>query len=196
MLTPGQHRVLAFIKDYVATQGRAPSLSEIASGIGIRSRGSVHRQVQVLEAAGQIKLLPGRKRGIVLAQEDGLCLPLLGRIAAGRPIEAVSGEDTLNLADFLLGPGRYALRVTGSSMIGAGIMEGDTVIIEPREVPEDGEIVVALIDHEEVTLKRIQYRKDGTIALIAENPELPPMIYPAARITVQGVVVGQLRSYR
>lgn len=199
MLTSRQRDVLAFIRQYLAREDRAPSLEEIAAGIGIRSKGVVHRHVQALAEAGEIRLLAGRKRGIELA--DGgpagqTTLPLLGRIAAGRPIEAIPGQDSLNLSDFLLGPDRYALRVQGDSMIEAGILDGDTVVIEQREVADDGEIVVALIDGEEATLKRLRYQRDGSIALIAANPAMPPMIYPAERVTVQGVVVGQLRSYR
>ncbi len=199
MLTTRQRDVLAFIRQYLARQGHAPALDEIARGIGIRSKGVVHRHVQALADAGKIRLLPGRKRGIELVDEksaEGATLPLLGRIAAGYPIEAIPGQDTLNLADFLLGPGRYALRVAGDSMIEAGILDGDTVVIEQRDAADDGEIVVALIDGEEATLKRLKYRRDGNIALIAANPAIPAMIYAADRVTIQGVVVGQLRSYR
>jgi len=199
MLTTRQRDVLAFIRQYLARQGHAPALEEIARGIGIRSKGVIHRHVQALADAGEIRLLPGRKRGIELVADkpaEGMTLPLLGRIAAGYPIEAIPGQDTLNLSDFLLGPNRYALRVQGDSMIEAGILDGDTVVIEQCEVADDGEIVVALIDGEEATLKRLRYRHDGTIALIAANPAIAPMIYTADRVAVQGVVVGQLRSYR
>ena len=187
MLTTRQRDVLAFIHQYFTRQGHAPALDEIARGIGIRSKGVVHRHVQALADAGEIRLLPGRKRGIELVAD---------KPAAGYPIEAIPGQDTLNLADFLLGANRYALRVQGDSMIEAGILDGDTVVIEQRDVANDGEIVVALIDGEEATLKRLRYRHDGTIALIAANPAIAPMIYAADRVAVQGVVVGQLRSYR
>jgi repressor LexA len=200
MLTPSQHKTLAFIQQYIASHGYAPSLSEIALGIGIQSKGVAHRYVQALAEEGVVTLHAGRKRGIELVEPEGdetseLTMPLLGRIAAGQPIEAIPGQDVLDLSS-LYGPNRYALRVTGDSMIDAGILDGDTVIIEHREIADDGEIVVALIDGEDATLKRLKYRQDGNLALIAENATMPPMIYSAERVMVQGIVVGQLRWYR
>ena len=198
MLTPSQHKTLTFIRQFSARHGYAPSLSEVAEGIGIRSKGVAHRYVQALARAGHLILHPGQQRGIELVEEagdDALSLPLQGCIAAGRPIEAIPGQDRLDLAE-LLGPDRYALRVKGDSMVEAGIQDGDTVIVEHRDSADDGAIVVALIDGEEVTLKRLRRRKDGSITLIAENPEMPPMQYAAERVAVQGVVVSLLRSYR
>lgn len=202
MLTPAQQKTLDFIRRYRRLQGGCPSLMEIAAGIGIRSRGVAHRYVQALIVAGYLRQHPGRKRGLELTEKaekisiPATTLPLLGSIAAGRPIEAVPGEDTIDLTAFLLGLNRYALRVRGDSMIEAGILDGDTVIIDARDSADDGAIVVALIDEAEVTLKRLQYRKDGSIQLSAANPAYTPMIYGAARVRIQGVVVGVLRSYR
>lgn len=199
MLTRTQQKTLDFIRRYCLQQGHSPSLAEIALGIGIRSRGVVHRHVQALAEAGCIRLEPGRKRGIRLAEDTltaAYSLPLLGRIAAGQPIEAIPGRDTLDLATFLLGPDRYALQVRGDSMIEAGILDGDTVIIRQGSDARDDDIVVALIDGQEATLKRLKRRSDGNIMLIAANRAIPPMIYSADRVTVQGIVVGQLRSYR
>jgi repressor LexA len=122
-------------------------------------------------------------------------LPLLGRIAAGQPIEAIPDEDTLNLTEFLLGPTRFALRVQGDSMMEAGILDGDTVIIQRRETAADGDIVVALIDDEEATLKRLYHLSNKRIKLVAENSAFTPMCYAAERIRIQGVLVGQLRTY-
>jgi len=198
MLTPSQHKTLTFIRQFSARHGYAPSLSEIAEGIGIRSKGVAHRYVQALAQMGHLVLHPGRQRGIELVEEAGdgaLSIPLQGTIAAGRPIEAISGQDRLDLAE-LLGPNRYALWVRGDSMVEAGIQDGDTVIVEHRESADDGAIVVALIDGEEVTLKRLQRHVDGSISLIAENPDMPPMLYAAERVAVQGVVISLLRSYR
>ncbi len=199
MLTPAQQKTLDFIRRYWRLQGRSPSLMEIAAGIGIRSRGVVHRYVQALIAAGHVRRLPGRKRGLELTEQDSAqayILPLLGRIAAGRPIEAIPGEGTLDMTAFLLGLNRYALRVYGDSMIEAGILDGDTVIVDARGDAGEGAIVVALIDEQEATLKRLHRRKDGSIQLTAANAALAPMIYSAERVRVQGVVVGVLRSYR
>ncbi len=197
MLTPRQLQTLNFIRHFIATHQHAPSLTEIAHGIGIRSKGVAHRYVQALADAGHLILHPGRQRGLELVEEeraDMLSMPLMGCIAAGQPIEAIPGQDVLNLGE-LLGADRYALRVKGDSMIDAGIQDGDTVIIEQRGHADDGEIVVALIDGEEATLKRLKTRQDGCVELIAENPEMPPLIYAAERIAVQGVLVGLLRCY-
>ena len=198
MLTATQHKVLDFIRQYLKSRAYAPSLEEIATGIGIRSKGTAHRHVQALAQAGHLRLIPGRKRGIELVAQPrghGLKLPLLGRIAAGRPIEAIADQENLNLADYLLGPDRYALQVSGDSMIGAGILDGDLVIVKRQDTANDNQIVVALIDGEEATLKRLQHRPDGNILLIAENPQMPPLTYAAERVSIQGVLVGQLRRY-
>lgn len=198
MPTPSQDKTLQFIRRHLAQHGHAPSLSAIAAGLGLRSKAVVHRHVQALADQGYLRVEPGRHHGIALtdkAAEELLSLPLLGRIAAGRPIEAIPDEHTLNLAEFLLGPDRYALRVFGDSMIGAGILDGDTVVVAQRDTANDGDIVVALIDNQEATLKRLKRRKDGMIELIAANPAIPNMVYAADRVRLQGVVVGQLRSY-
>ncbi len=197
MLTPTQDRTLAFIRRYLKRRGYAPSLIEIAEGIGITSKGTAHRHVQALADAGRIRLIPGRKRGIALVDDEEAAkssLPLLGRIAAGRPIEAIAGQDRLDLKD-LLGPDRYALQVQGESMIGAGILDGDLVVIERCDTADDGAIVVALIDDEEATLKRLKRLKSGRIKLLAENPEVPPLTYAAKRVRIQGVLVCQMRRY-
>ena len=123
-------------------------------------------------------------------------IPLLGRIAAGQPIEAIEGRDELNLADFLMSSDRFALQVTGNSMIDAGILDGDTVIIRQQQTATNGDIVVALIDGIEATLKRLKKLPDGMILLMPENKFMEPKVYPAQRVQIQGVVVGQLRSYQ
>ena len=122
-------------------------------------------------------------------------IPLLGRIAAGQPIEAIEEQSHLDLAGFLVGPDRYALRVTGESMIDVGILDGDTVILRKQETARRGDIVVALIDGQEATLKRLGETRDGVIELVPENKSMTTMRYAAARVRIQGVLVGQLRTY-
>lgn len=199
MLTPMQQKTLDFIRGYWQRWGCSPSFTEIAAGIGIRSRGVVHRYVQALIAAGHVRRHAGRKRGLEPAGQGAARpheIPLLGRIAAGRPIEAIPGEDTLDLTVFLLGAGRYALQVRGDSMIEAGILDGDTVIVEACDHADDNAIVIALIDEGDATLKYFARRRDGSIQLTAANAAIAPMIYGAGRVRIQGVVVGVLRSYR
>lgn len=196
-MTPQQNNTLVFIMGYIQIHGHAPTLEEIGAAVGVRSRGAVHRLVQALVDKGHLLRERASWRGLRLVEGGReAVLPLVGCIAAGQPIEAIPGEDTLNLSDFLIGPRRYALRVVGDSMVGAGILHGDIVVVEHNDTARDGEIVVVLIDNKEVTLKRLKRLKDGAIELIAENPAMPPMIYPAQRVCIQGVVVGQLRTYR
>lgn len=197
MLSARQQDTYRFIRDYIARQGRAPLLEEIAKGLGIRSKGVVHRYVQALSEEGLIELQPGRHRGITLSDKQAAqpTLPLLGRIAAGQPIAAIPGQDEVNLAEFFIGPDRFLLKVQGDSMIEAGILDGDMVVIERCEQAAEGEIVVALIDREEATLKRLQNNRDGTVTLHPANAALSPMRYDVERVAIQGRVIGQLRSY-
>ena len=123
-------------------------------------------------------------------------LPLLGRIAAGQPIEAIPGEEEINLSEFFVNHNRFVLRVAGDSMIEDGILDGDMVVVEKRDTADNGEIVVALIDGAEATLKRLHKNRDGTVTLRPANSRMPPMRYSAVRVRIQGVVVGQFRSYR
>ncbi len=197
MLSDRQQDTYHFIRHYIARHGRAPLLSEIAEGLGIRSKGVIHRYVQALADAGLIALQPGRHRGITLTDEQAAepVLPLLGRIAAGQPIEAIPGQDEVNLAEFFMGPDRFLLKVQGDSMVEAGILDGDMVVIERCEQADDGDVVVALIDDEEATLKRLQDNRDGTVTLYPANSTFSPMRFAAERVAIQGRVIGQLRSY-
>lgn len=198
-LSDKQRLTLDFIQRYIAIHTVAPKLQEIAEGIGIRSRGVAHRYVQALIDAGFITMNNGKHRGIQLLKANPhrpeSILPLLGKIAAGKPIEAIPGEDEIDLRDFF-GHNNFAVRVQGDSMIEAGIMDGDTVIIEFRETANDGDIVVALIDESETTLKRFKRSHKGRyIKLIPANKEMEPMVYEASRVRIQGVLIGQLRKY-
>ncbi|MDO8705576.1 MAG: transcriptional repressor LexA [Sulfuricaulis sp.] len=201
MPTDRSHQVYDFVRAYTARHGYAPKLREIAKHLGIVSRGVVHRYLRALEQEGLIRIEPDRARGIRLpkgraAVARPFFLPLLGRIAAGRPIEAVPGEDEIDLSEFFVNRNRFVLRVMGDSMIEDGILDGDMVVVEKRDTAENGDIVVALIDDVEATLKRLHQNRDGTVTLRPANATLPPMRYSAARVRIQGVVVGQFRSYR
>lgn len=197
MLTRLEEKLLQFITRYIARQGHAPTLEEIGAGLNIRSRGTVHRYVESLVNKGHIYREGRSWRSIRLTGESSKhaqTLPLIGHIAAGSPIEAIPGEDEFDLQSFFGGAGRYVLKVKGDSMIEAGILDGDYVVIRHADTARDGDIVVALIDDGEATLKRLR-RNGRQIELIPENSELTPLVYPAARIRIQGVLVGQLRGY-
>jgi len=196
LLTGKQRQALDFIQHYIRNHHLSPKLQEIADGIGIRSRGVAHRYVRALTEAGYIKTDEGKHRGIQLINSRAeSVLPLLGKVAAGKPIEAIPGEDDIDLSDFF-GEHHFAVRVQGDSMIEAGIMDGDTVIIKFCETANDGDIVVALIDETETTLKRFKRSQKGRyIKLVPANKTMQPMVYEASRVRIQGVVIGQLRRY-
>ncbi len=197
-LTRRQQEILAFLRDKAQDFEHAPTLDELCAMLGLRSRGSLHRHVQALVAAGFVEPLDGQHRGIRLVPEaiadDGI--PLLGTIAAGRPIEAVPQPETIQVPPQLrTNRPCYVLRVRGDSMCDAGILDGDYVVIEQRTTARDGDIVVALIRREEVTLKRIRQERGRTI-LYPENSGMAPIELAPDDIEIQGVLVGQMRSYR
>jgi repressor LexA len=198
MLTVQQKRVLDFIRSYMTRHGHSPTLREIGEGVDIQSRGAVHRHVQALLDRGALKRSRSGWRTLELVDGDeqqAPALPLLGRIAAGRPIEAIPGHDEVNIAELLLGENRYVLQVEGDSMVDAGILDGDMVVIRRADTAADGDIVVALIDNEEATLKRLYHLSGRRIKLSPENHAMAPLIYPEDRVCIQGVLVGQLRVY-
>ncbi|MEK7815735.1 MAG: transcriptional repressor LexA [Pseudomonadota bacterium] len=201
MPTDRQRDVYDFVRAYLARHGHAPKLREIGQALGIRSRGVVHRHLHALESAGLVAIEPDIARGVRLkARGRGgvppFTLPLLGRIAAGQPIEAIEGQDEIDLSEFFVNRNRFVLKVQGDSMIEDGILDGDMVIVEKRDTADNGAIVVALVDGLEATLKRLQKNRDGSVTLRPANPVLAPIRLAAARVRIQGVVVGQFRSYR
>lgn len=202
MITLSQRKTYEFIRQYIDQYGHAPTTAEIAEGIGIKSRGVVHRYVKALQDAGLLHVAPRRHRNIELTDKalkkpqshNNVLLPLIGAIAAGQPIEAIIDQDPINLADIFLGDNRYALRVKGNSMINEGIHDGDIVVCVHSNTAKNGQIVVALIDNERATLKRL-YHDAGNrnVTLVPANDELKPMTYSAERVTIQGLYVGLLR---
>lgn len=197
MLTALEEKILQFITRHIARQGHAPTIAEIGKGVGLRSRGTVHRYVESLIEKGHLQRSERSWRSLRLTGENSKrlhTLPLAGRIAAGAPIEAIAGEDEINIGELFDGPDRFVLKVKGDSMIEAGILDGDYVVVRYSTSARDGDIVVALIDEQEATLKR--FRRNGSqIELLPENSELTPLVYPAERVQIQGILVGQMRGY-
>ncbi|MEX2515426.1 MAG: transcriptional repressor LexA [Gammaproteobacteria bacterium] len=198
MLTALEEKILQFITRHIAQQGHAPTIAEIGKGVGLRSRGTVHRYVESLIDKGHLQRSERSWRSLRLTGENSKrlhTLPLAGRIAAGAPIEAIAGEDEINIGELFDGPDRFVLKVKGDSMIEAGILDGDYVVVRYSTSARDGDIVVALIDEQEATLKR--FRRNGSqIELLPENSELTPLVYPADRVQIQGILVGQMRGYQ
>ncbi len=196
MLTAAQQRTYEFIKRYIKDNTFAPTIAEIATGIGIRSRTAVHRSLQAIALEGLIELIPNRRRNIKLldtAANNDMTLPLLGAIAAGNPIEAISNDSVFDFTSVFLGPKRYALLVKGDSMIEDGIFDGDIVVCQHCDTADNGKIVVALVDNQEATLKRLQRNPNGTVTLRPANSSMRPLNYPASRVQIQGVFIGLVR---
>jgi repressor LexA len=201
-LTRRQKEILDYIREYIDEQGYAPSIEEIGARFGLSSTATVHKHLSNLEGKGLIRRETNRSRSIELrgvrseARDGGVVsVPMLGRIAAGRPIEALAVPERMDLPASLLGRGpTFVLRVTGDSMIDEQIRDGDYVIVESRDTAEDGQIVVALIGGEEVTLKRFYREKDG-VRLQPANVNMSPIYLKHGEFGIQGVVIGVLRKY-
>ena len=200
-LTRRQRDIHAYLRQREEEGLSPPSLDELCRAMGVISRGSMHKHVQGLVEVGLVEPMEGRHRGVRLRREDGAPggvrrLPLHGRIAAGRPIEALESPEEVDVPERLAGRGRcYVLEVRGESMVEAGILDGDWVVIEARDHARDGEVVVALIDGEDATLKRIEQRP-GRVVLHPANAAFAPLEYRSDQVRIQGVLVGQMRSYR
>jgi repressor LexA len=199
MLTTQEQNTLKFIRHYLAQHGYAPKFKEIGLAIGVNSQGTVHRYVQSLEEKGYIDRAKGNARGMSLVELPLVSpptIPLLGKIAAGVPIEAIEDREELNLAEMFMGPELFALRVTGDSMMEEGILDNDYVIIKKQPIARNGDIVVAMVDSVEATLKRFKRVNQGEVALIPSNSNMETMVYAADRVNIHGVLVGQMRNYR
>lgn len=198
MLTQRESDTLEFIRNYIKKEGKAPLISEIASSLGITSHGTAHRYIKSLINAGYLEQLPLRTRGLRLVEshaQDSLLLPVMGKIAAGRLIEAVQDESEINLGDMFLGNSRYVLKITGESMLGKGIMPGDYVVVDTKKRPQHNDIIVALVDKNEATLKTLLINEDETLTLMPANESFEPITLEPKRLDIQGVIVGQLRTY-
>ena len=191
-----EERILDFVARFCFEEQRSPTLAEIAGGIGYTSRGSVHRYVKSLINGGFLSSDGGNRNLHCTGKpRSDLTIPLLGRIAAGRPIEAIPESMEINLTSLFAGSDRFVLQVNGDSMVEAGIHDGDYVIVQSSGTAREGDIVVALVDGYEATLKRYHVLPGNRIQLVPENAAMEPMIFSADQVQVQGVVVGQMRKY-
>ncbi len=201
-MTPKQHALWEFIKNYTTKNGYSPNFEEMKTFMGLKSKSGIHRLIKELESQNIIIHTPHQHRGLALAEiqeisnENCTQIPLYGKIAAGLPIEAVADTNNkITVPNDMIGNGEYyALKVEGDSMINAGIMAGDTVIIHHTERAQNGQIVVALIDEYEVTLKKF-YHRNNTIALEPANPAYETRIFAEDRVHVQGILAGLMRQY-
>jgi repressor LexA len=198
-VTRRQKEVLDFITGFVQRNGYSPSFEEIAHGLSLRSLATVHKHITNLQSKGLLQRSHNRSRSIdVLPQRpkarSSERLPLLGRIAAGLPIEAVENAETLSLGDIVGNRDVFALQVRGESMRDEHIVDGDYVFVEKASTATEGEIVVALVNGAETTLKRY-YIEGSTVRLQPSNSEMDPIFVPASQVAIQGRVLGVLRKY-
>ncbi|HET9810945.1 MAG TPA: transcriptional repressor LexA [Sphingomicrobium sp.] len=219
MLTAKQRDLLLFIRERLGETGVSPSFDEMREALSLKSKSGVHRLISALEERGFIRRLPNRARALEVMKlpessappavpamaaarpvvpapaNDTIEIPLHGRIAAGTPIEALQGSEGFAVPAALLGPGEhYALEVSGDSMVEQGILDGDFALIRKVDTARDGEIVVALIDNEEATLKT--YRREGPIVrLDPANARYEPQRYEEGRVQIQGRLSGLIRRY-
>ena len=216
MLTAKQRELLLFIDGRLKESGISPSFDEMREALDLKSKSGVHRLISALEERGFIRRLPNRARALEVVKlpdtrpsatvtpirpvtpapaNDVMDIPLHGRIAAGTPIEALQGNENFSVPAALLGPGEhYALEVAGDSMVEEGILDGDFALIRKVDSARDGEIVVALIDNEEATLKT--YRREGRmIRLDPANSRYEPQRYDESRVKIQGRLAGLIRRY-
>ncbi|MCW8943607.1 MAG: transcriptional repressor LexA [Sedimenticola sp.] len=198
-LTRRQQEIYDYLLDNLSSFPHPPTLDELCIALGLSSKGSLHKQIQALIDAGLVEPMNNRRRGIRLTSESGedesTGLPFLGYIAAGSPIEAVEQHESVQIPDFLrTSKPCYVLQVKGESMIEEGILDGDQIIIEQRDHAKNGEIVVALIEGTDATLKRIEQKK-GSVVLHPANSTMKPMVFATDQVQIQGVLVGQMRRY-
>lgn len=209
-LTPRQKEVLDFLAAYIERHGFSPSFEEIAAGLNLSSLATVHKHISALEQKGYVRRRFNESRSIEVSRsyleaererlearhEGQKEVPLLGRIAAGRPVESVASPESLDLGEFTESENVYALQVKGDSMIDDHICSGDFVLVERVAEVRDGEIVVALVDGMETTLKRLYREPDGRIRLQPANAEMAPIYVEPERLEIQGRVLAVLRKFR
>ncbi len=195
MLTAKQQATLTCIKEFIREHGRQPTLEEVGECIGVNTRSTAHQHVHTLIDKGYLGVGIGKNAYSIFEDEVPLSsLPYHGKIAAGAPIEAIPGHDNIDLASTFCGPDRYILRIDGESMIEAGVLNNDYVIIEKRETANNGDIIVALINSWEATLKYYYAHETGVVELRPGNSSMPPMFYPADQVRIQGIMVGLFRD--
>jgi repressor LexA len=200
-LTKRQKQMVDYLENYIDEHGYAPTLAEVGEYFGLSSLATVHKHLRNLETKGFIRRIHNHSRALEIAGKlNGSMaareLPLLGQVAAGSPIDAIEGNDTISVPEqFVRRENTFCLRVKGESMVDEGIRDGDYIIVEGRDAANQGETVVALIG-EKATVKKYYRENDGRIRLQPANPSMEPIYVPEDGLQIRGVVVGLMRHYR
>jgi repressor LexA len=204
-ITKRQRQVYDYISRFVSEKGYSPSFEEIGQGLGLSSLATVHKHVSNLEKKGLLTRDYNRSRSIDLlppkgrlkqsmSVNTGVVLPLRGRIAAGQPIQAIENPESISLADFVQSKEVFVLEVRGDSMQDEAILDGDYVLVEKSKTAHNGDIVVAIVNRDDATLKRF-YREGDNIRLQPSNANMKPIVVHASVVEIQGRVIGVLRKY-
>ena len=199
-VTRRQREVLDFVSGFVQKNGYSPSFEEIARGLDLRSLATVHKHISNLQKKGLLQRSHNRSRSIDIIPQrakgrQSETLPLMGRIAAGLPVETSETSETISLNDIIGNKEVFALQVRGDSMKDEHIVDGDFVLVERAQMAREGEIIVALVRGSETTLKRY-YLEGETVRLQPSNTEMKPIFVPASQLAIQGRVLGMMRKYR
>jgi repressor LexA len=199
-LTRRQREILDFLERHIEKKGYAPTIEEIGERFGLSSLATVHKHLTNLQQKGVIKRESNRSRALELVPSEvtvrAVELPLLGRVAAGTPIEAISSTETIFVPEDMIGKKEtYVLQVKGESMIDEQIRDGDYVIVENRKSARDGEMVIALLEGERATLKKLYREGHGRVRLQPANAKMKPIYVDQDDLSIQGVVIGVLRKY-
>lgn len=206
-LTRRQKEVMDFLNGFIDKHGYSPSYEEVASGLGLASLATVHKHIQALEAKQYLRRSYNHSRSVEIGEryldeersrihKNGAnSIPLLGRIAAGAPVEAIPNPESLHFSDFAKDENTFALQVRGDSMIDDHICSGDFVLVEKTDSVKNGDIVVALIDGANATLKRYYLETDGRIRLQPANSSMAPIFVEPAKLEIQGRLLAVMRKY-
>ncbi len=199
-LTKRQKQMVDYLENYIREHGYAPTLSEVGQYFGLSSLATVHKHLRNLELKGLIKRQHNHSRALEIAERRRTAaaqeVALLGQVAAGQPIEAVEGQETISVPEeFIRRDNTFCLRVRGESMIEDGIRDGDYIIVEGRDSATNGETIVALIGNE-ATVKKFYRESDGRVRLQPANAAMEPIMVSDGDLQIRGVVVGLMRHYR
>ncbi len=208
-LTKRQKEVVDFLAEFIESNGYSPSYEEIAAALNLASLATVHKHISALEAKSYVHRSYNQSRSLEVAPHyieelraqkqssgRGIEIPLLGRIAAGAPVEAIAGNEQLQFSDFVGNSETYALQVSGDSMIEDHICSGDFVLVEKTSTARDGEIVVALVNGSDATLKRFYREPDGQVRLQPANFEMKPIFVSQEALEIQGRVLAVMRKFK
>jgi len=204
-LTRRQKEVMDFVSHFIEQHGYSPSYEEIAAGLKLASLATVHKHIQALESKQYVRRNYNHSRSLEVGERwvseekarrrTDAAVPLMGRIAAGSPVEAIENPETLAFSDFTHGENTFALQVRGESMIDDHICDGDYVLVEKTDSPRNGDIVVALVDGSETTLKRYYAEPDGRVRLQPANSQMLPIYVDPAALQIQGRALAVMRKY-